>query len=93
MRSDATRFFRGGVLTLVFETGGSPALARVRQGPDGPLAVLMETRSPDEALAHLRFIPRRRRRPFAGSHALRRGFLLGPAIRTQRGLRPSGSRR
>ena len=31
MKSDATRYFRDGVLTIAVEAGGAPALARVRQ--------------------------------------------------------------
>ncbi|HYM63979.1 MAG TPA: hypothetical protein VES61_04805, partial [Gaiellaceae bacterium] len=55
LKSDATRFFRDGVLTAVFEAG-APALARVRQRPDGTLAVRLESREPDEAMAALRFM-------------------------------------
>ncbi|HEX2111793.1 MAG TPA: hypothetical protein VHF67_09580 [Gaiellaceae bacterium] len=88
LRSDATRFFRDGVLTLVYEAGGAPAFARVRQRSDGSLAVLVDTCSRRAALAHLRFMlavdddhaPFLDR--FAGDP------LLGPAVRSHRGLRP-----
>ena len=45
LKSDATRSFRDGVLTAVFEAGG-PALAHVRQRADGTLAVRLESREP-----------------------------------------------
>jgi hypothetical protein len=35
MKSDATRFLRDGVLTVAYEAGDAPALARVSQRPDG----------------------------------------------------------
>jgi 3-methyladenine DNA glycosylase/8-oxoguanine DNA glycosylase len=56
MRSDATRFFRDGVLTLAFKRDGEPALARVRQLPDASLALWVESREARSALDHLRFI-------------------------------------
>jgi len=85
---DATRSFRDGVLTLVFEGGGEPALARVWQRPDGTLGVRLESRSPAEALERLRFVlaadddhtPFLQR--FAGDP------LLGGPIRLLHGLRP-----
>jgi AraC family transcriptional regulator of adaptative response / DNA-3-methyladenine glycosylase II len=88
LRSDATRFFRDGVLTLVFEAAGSPALARVWQRPDGSLVVRLEAQARDDALAHLRFVL-----AVDDDHApfLRRfedDPLLGSAVRAHRGLRP-----
>jgi 3-methyladenine DNA glycosylase/8-oxoguanine DNA glycosylase len=56
MRSDATRFLRDGVLTLAYEVGGSPTLARVSQKPDGLLDAWIESAEPEEALTRLRFI-------------------------------------
>ena len=56
MRSDATRFLRDGVLTLVYEAGGAPALARVTQKPDGRLDLSIESAEPEEALLRLRFV-------------------------------------
>ena len=88
MRSDATRYFRDGVLTVALEAGGSPALARVRQRPDGSLAVAVEGDRPREAVEKLRFVL-----AADDDHApLLARFandpLLGPALRRLRGLRP-----
>lgn len=88
LKSDATRHFRDGVLTAALEAGGGPALARVRQRPDGTLAVRVEGDAPAAALERLRFVlaadddhqPFLRR--FAGDP------LLGEPIRKLRGLRP-----
>jgi AraC family transcriptional regulator, regulatory protein of adaptative response / DNA-3-methyladenine glycosylase II len=88
MRSDATRIFRDGVLTLVYERAGEPALARVSQRADGTLAVRIEGGDPGEALEHLRFML-----AVDDDHS---GFiarfadddLLGEPIRNHRGLRP-----
>ena len=85
---DATRVFRDGVLTLVFESDGAPALARVRQRPDGTLAVRVESSRAEGALERLRFVLacdddlEPFYRLFAGDR------LLGEAIRRLRGLRP-----
>ena len=88
MRSDATRFWRDGVLTLVYEADGQPALARVGQHPDGRLAVRVEGRAPDAALEKLRFIlgVEDDHTPFLRRFA--DDPLLGPATRAHRGLRP-----
>jgi 3-methyladenine DNA glycosylase/8-oxoguanine DNA glycosylase len=56
MRSDATRFLRDGVLTLVYEADGEPALGRVAQKPDGQLEAWIESVKPEAALAKLRFV-------------------------------------
>ncbi len=53
---DRTRTFRDGLLTCVFETGGSPALARVWQVRDGTLRVRLDAGEPEPALERLRFI-------------------------------------
>ena len=50
---DPTRRLRDGVLTLALEAGGGPGLARVRQRPDGSLAVALEAAEPAEALDRL----------------------------------------
>jgi 3-methyladenine DNA glycosylase/8-oxoguanine DNA glycosylase len=89
--SDATRTFRDGVVTMVFEAGTAPAIVHVRQEPDGRLAVSIESREPEEALAHVRFV-------LAAdddhSEFVRRfvddPLLAGP-IRRLRGLRPMRS--
>lgn len=88
VKSDATRVFRDGVLTAVFEAGATPALARVWQRPDGTLSVRLESREPEAALDVLRFVL-----ACDSDHAeflrrFERDPLLGPAIRAQRGLRP-----
>ncbi len=54
--SDRTRSFRDGLLTMVFEAGGEPALARVWQTTDGRLSVRLESRAPEAAFETLRFI-------------------------------------
>jgi DNA-3-methyladenine glycosylase II len=88
MKSDATRYFRDGVLTVALEAGGAPALARVRQRPDGGLALAVEGPHPEAAVERLRFVlaaeddhgPFLRR--FAGDP------LLAAAVRRLRGFRP-----
>jgi 3-methyladenine DNA glycosylase/8-oxoguanine DNA glycosylase len=88
MRSDATRFFRDGLLTLVLEAEGRPALARVRQRPDGSLAVSLDASAPRPALEKLRFVLAAddEHSPFLERFA--RDQLLGPAIQELAGLRP-----
>ena len=85
---DATRTFRDGILTLVFEAGGAPALAHVRQRPDGTLAVRLESSGADEALERLRFVLAcdEDLEPFYRLFAADR--LLGEPLRRLRGLRP-----
>ena len=88
MRSDATRVWRDGVLTVVFERAGAPALARVRQRMDGTLAVRLDSSVPEAALDHLRFML-----AVNDDHSefLRRFAndpVLGPLLRAHRGLRP-----
>ena len=85
---DPTRRLRDGVFTVAFEAGGGPALARVRQRPDGSLAVAVEAAEPAEALDRLRFVL-----AADDDHAefLRRfadDRLIGRAVRSLRGLRP-----
>jgi hypothetical protein len=88
MRSDATRFLRDGVLTVAYEAGGAPALARVAQKPDGRLDATIEGAEPDEALDRLRFVlavnedHREFLRRFRDDH------LIGRAVRTLAGMRP-----
>jgi DNA-3-methyladenine glycosylase II len=88
MRSDATRRFRDGVLTLALEAAGAPALARVYQHGDGTLAVRVEGERPDAALESLAFVL-----AVEDDHApfldrFRDDPLVGPAIRRLAGLRP-----
>lgn len=88
LRSDTTRRFRDGVLTVALEAGARPALARVRQRPDGSLAVAVESTEPAEALDRLRFV--------LAADADHSSFLgrfvddplIGRAVQSLRGLRP-----
>jgi 3-methyladenine DNA glycosylase/8-oxoguanine DNA glycosylase len=88
MKSDATRFFRDGVLTLVFETDREPALARVRQRPDASLAVSIDGSDPSQSLEKLRFILAADddHRPFL--KRFERDPVIGRAARDLAGLRP-----
>src|SRR5262245_23335705 len=88
MKSDPTRFLRDGVLTLVFEAGGTPALARISQKPDGKLDAWIESEEPDEALTRLRFVLA----ADEDHNEFLRRFgddpLIGRAVRSMQGLRP-----
>ena len=88
LRSDVTRRFRDGVLTVALEAGGAPALARVRQRPDGSLAAAIESEAPEEALDRLRFVLAADddHAPFLARFGDDR--LIGRAVRSLRGLRP-----
>jgi 3-methyladenine DNA glycosylase/8-oxoguanine DNA glycosylase len=88
LRSDTTRRFRDGVLTVALEAAGAPALARVRQRPDGSLDVALESEAPDEALDRLRFVLAADddHGPFLRRFADDR--LVGRAVQSLRGLRP-----
>jgi 3-methyladenine DNA glycosylase/8-oxoguanine DNA glycosylase len=88
LRSDPTKRLREGVLTLALEAGGEPALARVRQRPDGSLAVVVDGAAPEEALERVRFVlaADADHTPFLRRFADDR--LLGRAVRSLRGLRP-----
>ena len=88
MKSDATRFLRDGVLTVALEAGGAPALARVRQRPDGSLAVLLETPHPEAAVEKLRFVLAADDDHTPFLHRFADDSLLGGAIRRLRGFRP-----
>jgi 3-methyladenine DNA glycosylase/8-oxoguanine DNA glycosylase len=88
MKSDATRVFADGTLTMVFESAGAPARARVRQRSDGTLAVRIETDEAEAALDLVRFVL-----ACDDDHGdfLRRfadDRLLGHAIRRFPGFRP-----
>jgi 3-methyladenine DNA glycosylase/8-oxoguanine DNA glycosylase len=88
MRSDATRFLRDGVLTLVLEVGERPTLARVRQRPDRSLAVSIEGGSERAALEKLRFILSADDDHTPFLRRFERDQLLGRATRDLAGLRP-----
>ena len=87
LKSDATRIFRDGVLTAVFEAGG-PALARVHQRADGTLAVRLESREPEAAMEVLRFVLAADDDHSEFLLRFRDDPLLGPRIRSLRGMRP-----
>jgi 3-methyladenine DNA glycosylase/8-oxoguanine DNA glycosylase len=88
MKSDATRVFRDGVLTIAFQVDDRPLLARVRQRPDGSLAARIDGVAGAAALEHLRFVLAADddHQPFL--HRFGRDPLLGAATRRLRGLRP-----
>ncbi|MGH3042328.1 MAG: DNA-3-methyladenine glycosylase family protein [Gaiellaceae bacterium] len=88
LRSDPTRRFRDGVLTLALEAGGEPALARVRQRPDGSLAVVVEGNASEEALARVRFVLAADSDHGPFLHRFADDRLVGRAVRSLRGLRP-----
>ena len=86
--SDPTRRLRDGVLTLALEAGGGPGLARVRQRPDGSLAVVLEAAEPAEALDRLRFMLAADDDHGPFLHRFADDRLIGRAVRSLRGLRP-----
>jgi DNA-3-methyladenine glycosylase II len=88
MKSDATRFLRDGVLTVAYEVGEAPALARIVQMPDGKLDARIESGEPDEALAKLRFILAADDDHGEFLHRFRDDPLIGNAVKTLRGMRP-----
>lgn len=88
MKSDATRYFRNGVLTAALEAGGAPALARVRQRADGSLAVVVEGAHPDPAVETLRFVLAADDDHTAFLGRFADDPLLAGAFRRLRGFRP-----
>jgi 3-methyladenine DNA glycosylase/8-oxoguanine DNA glycosylase len=88
MKSDATRYFRSGVLTMAFDGEAGPVVSQVRQRPDGSLAVRLEGRRPASALERLRFVLAADddHEPFL--ERFRNDPLLGRPIRDLPGLRP-----
>ena len=88
MKSDTTRVFRDGVLTMAFEAAGAPALAQVRQRPDGSLVVRLDAPDTAAALDKVRFILAADddHSPFLRRFA--RDPLVGRATRSLAGLRP-----
>jgi DNA-3-methyladenine glycosylase II len=88
LKSDATRFYRDGVLTMAFEAGGAPAVAFVRQKPDGTLAVRVDAPETEAALDLVRFVLACNDDHSEFVRRFDRDPLLGPAIRRLRGLRP-----
>jgi 3-methyladenine DNA glycosylase/8-oxoguanine DNA glycosylase len=88
MKSDATRVLRDGVLTMVFEAGEAPVLAKVTQRPDGSLVVWIESPAADTALEKLRFILAADDDHTAFLARFARDRLIGRAVRELAGLRP-----
>jgi 3-methyladenine DNA glycosylase/8-oxoguanine DNA glycosylase len=88
MKSDATRFLRDGVLTIAFQAEDEPALALVRQSPDGTLAVSVDSRSPRVALEKLRFMLAADEDHSEFLERFAADRLLGRAVRELAGLRP-----
>jgi 3-methyladenine DNA glycosylase/8-oxoguanine DNA glycosylase len=88
MRSDATRFLRDGVLTLAYEAGGAPALARVVQKPDGRLDASIESAEPEEALRRLRFVLAADDDHTEFLSRFRDDQLIGRAVKSLAGMRP-----
>ncbi len=85
-RSDATRIFREGILTLAYEVEGAPVTARVWQRSDGKLEARID--GTKAAVEPLRFML-----AADDSHApfleeFRDDPLVGPAIRARKGMRP-----
>jgi 3-methyladenine DNA glycosylase/8-oxoguanine DNA glycosylase len=86
--SDATRRWRDGVLTVALDAGEGPAVARVRQRPDGTLSVRIDGAAGEPTVERLRFVLAvgDDHREFLARFA--RDPLLGEPIRRSRGLRP-----
>jgi len=88
MKSDATRFLRDGVLTVAYEAGAAPALARVTQKRDGMLDASIESAEPEEALAKLRFVLAADDDHSEFVRRFKNDPLIGRAVTTMRGMRP-----
>jgi 3-methyladenine DNA glycosylase/8-oxoguanine DNA glycosylase len=88
MKSDATRVFRDGILTMALEVDGAPHLARAWQQPDGTLTVRVEGSDPGEALEKVRFILAVDADHSSFLARFQRDPLVGSATRGLAGLRP-----
>jgi 3-methyladenine DNA glycosylase/8-oxoguanine DNA glycosylase len=88
MKSDATRFLRDGVLTVAYEAGDAPALARVSQKPDGKLDASIESTEPEAALAKLRFVLAADDDHGEFVRRFKNDPLIGRAVTALRGMRP-----
>jgi 3-methyladenine DNA glycosylase/8-oxoguanine DNA glycosylase len=88
MKSDATRYFRSGVLTMAFETEEGPVVGRVVQRPDGTLAARLHGAKPRRALERLRFILAADDDHGPFLERFRDDPALGRPIRDLAGLRP-----
>ena len=87
-KSDATRSFRDGVLTMVFEADGRPACARIWQRRDESLAVRIDGSRAKSALEHLRFVLAADDDHLPFLRRFARDPLLGQALPRLYGLRP-----
>ena len=88
MKSDATRYFRHGVLTLALGSESEPVVGRVAQSPDGSLSVRIEGRRPGEALETLRFVLAADDDHAPFLERFRDDPVLGSRVRRLAGLRP-----
>ena len=90
--SDATRYYRDGFLTLVFDCGEGPVSARVWQRRDGTVGALVEAGDgadrADRALERLRFLLAVDDDHSEFLRRFKRDPLLGEVIRRSPGLRP-----
>ena len=90
--SDATRFYRDGFLTLVFEVSGEAVLARVWQWRDRRIGVRLDghgnAASAEEAIEHVRFLLALEDDHSEFLRRFARDPLLADAIRFSPGLRP-----
>lgn len=83
-----TRRLAGGVLTLVLDAAGGPAVATVAQSRDGTLAVRMDAPEPEPAMALLRRCLAVDVDPTPFYDMARDDPVMGPATRRLRGMRP-----
>jgi 3-methyladenine DNA glycosylase/8-oxoguanine DNA glycosylase len=88
MKSDATRHFRSGVLTMAFEGEDGPVVSCVAQRPDGTLAARIDGARPRSALERLRFILAADDDHGAFLERFRDDPVLGRSIRHLAGFRP-----
>ena len=88
LQSDATRFFRDGVLTVAFEHEAKAHVARAWQRPDGVLDVRIDGPRARTAVEPVRFMLAADDDHSAFLDEFRADPLLGPVLRRVRGLRP-----
>ena len=88
MRSDETRFFRDGVLTVAFEHEAQAHVARTWQHADGRLDVRIDGPHARAALEPMRFMLAADDDHSAFVDEFRDDALLGPVLGRVRGLRP-----
>ena len=82
---DACRRFRGGVLSALIEGEGGTEIVRARQKPDGTIALRVDS---EQGLERIRFELALDDDHSAFLQRFRDDPLLGPSLRTLRGLRP-----